>query len=540
MDCKSTNIRNGRISKKICPNCKSDDILTIIEKRKQLKQEFQTTIQDFRYGYYKLKKFLDDCRVHKQELITLRTLGYKHDAKIEHSLLWIYNTVNKVKLEIMNHFQKDFGFIRSRIYRFIDIDTWNPLNFYEIESIINQIKENVNTFKNFVDISLKPMIANLIVLKSKISVIQYYKLIYDEYEEELNLRINELPVCAFKHIHFVKFEDNELPPKRGVLFITNKRIIFIYKKGLINKVKEKLFKIELKSVQNAFITGRIFKKLKIITDKGILVLDGANKILGAIVHYLNIAMNFQNYSNDDNFLIQRLGKIDIEISDLKNNINRYISKILNREEISRENFIIDKNINNRKMNEIFNKNINFEQNNSKILSNIDRVSLNNLKNNAPIVPRPIETNRMSNQMPQMSQLPQMPQPGSINITIPINQNTDGFKMPFAQVLQDHEKYRRDIETKNENINKNSIESISRNTNIIRPHLHNNPSQITTAQTRPIIKLYEDKFAIEKTLENIDRLFNSGKITPEAYFKQYRPLQKELFTIIKLIEEKEKY
>jgi hypothetical protein len=208
-ECKSTNIRKGRLIKKICPNCKSENTMTIIEKRKDLIKTFHDSIKHFKYGYHQLKSFMDVCKLYKQELITLRNLGYKHDGKIEQSLLWIYNTTQKIKKEIMDHFQRDFGFIRSRIYRFVDLDTWNPRNFYEIESIINQIEKNVETFKKYVDHSLKPLNANLRVLKSKISVIQYYKLIFEEYKSDLQLRPNELPVCAFKRITFVKFGDND-------------------------------------------------------------------------------------------------------------------------------------------------------------------------------------------------------------------------------------------------------------------------------------------------------------------------------------------
>ncbi|TFF87978.1 MAG: hypothetical protein EU549_03830, partial [Promethearchaeota archaeon] len=103
MECNSTNIRRGKLSKKICPNCKSDNVLTIIKKRKKLRHDFRGTIRNFKYGYQVLKNFMDECRRHKQELITLRNLGYKHDGKIEQSLLWVYNSTQKLKKGIMNH-----------------------------------------------------------------------------------------------------------------------------------------------------------------------------------------------------------------------------------------------------------------------------------------------------------------------------------------------------------------------------------------------------------------------------------------------------
>ncbi|MHA1269246.1 MAG: hypothetical protein ACTSPY_05610 [Candidatus Helarchaeota archaeon] len=522
MDCKSTNIRMGKVSKKICPNCKSENILTIIEKRKQLIQVFYNTIKDFKYGYFELNKFIEDCKVHKQELITLRNLGYKHDGKIEQSLLWIYNTTQKVKKEIMDHFQRDFNFIRSRIYRFIDLDTWNPLNFYEIESIINQIKNNVNNFKQYVDSLLKPMIANLRVLKSKISVIQYYKIIFDEYSEDIKLRLNELPVCAFKRINFIKFENSELPSKRGVLFLTNKRMIFIIKKGFLKKIKEELFNIELNIIQNAFIRGKIFKKLKILTDTGAIVLDAPEKILNAIIQYINVSMNFRAYSNDDSYLIQRLGSMDIELTDLKNNIYGYLSQLLKKD------IILNNNENIENMVDFSIKNNSFIESKNKPSDIRYNNPVNIPRNN--VAPRhiPLFKQNIPNNIPTIPIRP-MPQPGTINITIPITQGSGNFRQPFAEVISNSKpnNQNRDLDTINRRIGQSNQE---------KPFINRVTPKISTMQTRPIIKLYEDKFAIEKTLENIDKLFNNGRITPEVYFKQYRPLQKELFTINKMIDE----
>jgi hypothetical protein len=126
----------------------------------------------------------------------------------------------------------------------------------------------------------------------------------------------------------------------------------------------------------------------------------------------------------------------------------------------------------------------------------------------------------------------MPQPGSINITIPISQNSSDYQRPVAEVLSDS--------NKQSDRRQNLRAQFYRYRN--KPELDNKyviPEQRkNTSETRPIVKLYEDKFSIEKTLENIETLFNNGRITPEVYFKQYRPLQKELYTIMKMIRDKE--
>ena len=507
MDCKSTNIRKGRLSEKICPNCKSNEILTIMEKRNQLIQTFYKDIMNFKYGYYELNKFMDNCRVYKQELLTLRNLGYKHDAKIEQSLLWIFKTIQKLKSEIMDQFQRNFTFIRSRIYQFIDLDTWNPNNFYEIESIINQIEKNVNSFKKYVDTSLKPMIANLRVLKSKIGVIQYYKLIYDEYKSELHLMINELPVCAFKRMQFVKFGENDLPSKRGVLFITNKRIIFIHKKGFIRKTREELFNLNLSKIQNAKISGRIFKKLKLITNQGTIIFNGQNKVMNAIIHYLDISMHFQEYSTDDNFLVQRIGIMDIELSDLKNNMNNYISQILRKEISIRK----ETHLNNNDLSELYTS-----DNHRNERNRMNKGDLQQIKMNSPPLPK---------NYTNPTQLTQMPRPGSINITIPISQQSRDFQHPIAQVIP------------NSTPISHNIDIFKPEEQVPKPNHTSFIPEVTTIQTRPIIKLFQDKFSLEKTIENIEKLFNTGRISPEVYFKQFRPLQKELFTIIKMIQER---
>jgi len=595
MDCKSTNIRKGILSKKICPNCKSDNIETIIDKRNKLIKDFQRDILNFRYGYVKLKNFIDECKVLRDELITLRNLGYKHDGKIEQSLLWVYNTINKTKNDILYTFQNSFDLIKSKILRFFSIDTWNPKNFYEIETIIEQIREKVNMFKYYVDQSLKPAEDNLKIIKTKISAIQYYKMIYDEYKSELHFITNELPVCAFKRINFIKFENKELPNRRGVLFITNKRLIFIHKKGLIKKVKEELFNIRLNEINNAIITGRIFKKLKIYTNLGTITFKANDKIMSAIIHYLKISMNFTKYSNDDIYLTQRLGELNFEISDLKYNINDYITRILHNDnqnllnnekikflpKINSNN--IDVNINDKKLDEkydsIYNNRAyrNHDEISRYIRENNVRQSNNNLRYQSrshsiassnhhlvesPPMPKNIGNNNFisnnlnnnqnliyktpNNQVhqnyiqPQTPQTSNFPQPGSINITIPIAHNTTPPRPPMAQIVSSQIPFQTQFNNNNFINEKDKPIPITENEYQHRNRNNcENRNEITTLETRPIMKLYEDKFSIEKTLEKIDNLFNNGIITPEVYFKQYRPLLKELYTINKMIEMKEK-
>jgi len=324
----------------------------------------------------------------------------------------------------------------------MDMDTWNPNNFPEIEASIGQIKETSDLFMEYVDNALKPASSNLQLLKSKIKAINYYKLIYEEYKSDLQLRINELPICAFRNIRFKRYEDKNLPSKRGILFITNKRIIFLYKKGIIKKNCEELFNLDLTNVQNAFISGRIFKKLKILTNNGEIILKCADKIIQAVIHYLNISINFKSYSNHDDFLVQRLSTMNIELSDLKDNINAYLSQILTKNvEIKRDLFTNNKHytpIN--RMNELNDQRIpalNRDTGLNRAFINSNQQQLSRFANNGP---SEVCTSRSSYETPPLPRTivpnPQIPMPNSINITIPINQNTNESAPPMARVISE--------------------------------------------------------------------------------------------------------
>jgi len=327
-DCGSLNIEIKLEIHRSCPGCRSSEITPIARKRLELIKQIRDVVSGFKFGYQELKLFLREYRAVRQKTLALRTVGYLHDPVIEQTLLSIYETIKSVSEEILERATQEIDLMRIQLGKYCDSSSWTATDFPQIEMLIKQIQDDVLKYQIYVRKILAQPKKEQGLVQTKLNVIRYYKSIYDEYSEYLNLFPGELPVCAFKDVTFCKSTIQGLRRGSGILFLTDQRLIFIRKKGVIKKKIQRIFNFTFNHILDVSMDGRIFKKLKFILDQGNIWFSTSHRLMEAILDYLNISINFGKYRINDNKVLNTLDQIQLSTKHLEKEIDKKIVQLM--------------------------------------------------------------------------------------------------------------------------------------------------------------------------------------------------------------------
>ena len=336
-ECKSIKYKEATKSIKLCPSCRSNNILTIAKKKKSFIKNIRNSVICLRSGYEKLNNLLSRMEKIKSSLYKLRINGYLHDFSIEKTIFELQETIPIIKDKITLKIHQDHQLLEHQLTNISNINAWIPRNFPSIEAVIGQVIETANSHLKYIDNSFTPLNNKLNSMIKKIKAINFFKKTFDEYQNSLILLPGELPVCAFRKIKFKKSTSEEIKSTKGTLFFTDRRIIFLVKKGILFKKVIKLFDFLFEGFERAIIKGRFFKRIYISLDNGDLVFSSKDEILKAILKYFNIAINFEKYRISDKISTQLNTKFQIDLMSIKNNIETCITNLLNFQNIQNNN-----------------------------------------------------------------------------------------------------------------------------------------------------------------------------------------------------------
>ncbi len=332
--CKSTRYIIGQKRSKNCPGCNQSNITTIAEKKRNLMETSRRLIFQFRDGYRDLYTYLKRLEHIRDKLVNLRTCGFFHDPKIEVIMLKLIKSIQILKNQIIFRVEQDHKILQMPLQKFLDPTKWTPDKFFLLEASLDQIKEIMNNFRFFLEELIGNQYKDLSIAEGKLQAITYYKNIYDEFETLLDILPGELPICAFKELKFKKTSFTNLRPNKGILFLTDRRMIFLRKKGIIFKKHEHSFDFFLEGFERVEIVGRIFKKLKFSLEEGTLKFAAQEKVMRAIKNYYNISTNFEKYRAEAEIPTGILEPIDLDLLDLKEKIEIVITSLLSLNQIS--------------------------------------------------------------------------------------------------------------------------------------------------------------------------------------------------------------
>ncbi|NHI92318.1 MAG: hypothetical protein EAX96_07425 [Candidatus Lokiarchaeota archaeon] len=488
-ECKSVKHKEATKNIKLCPSCRSHDILTIAEKKRNLIKSIRDSAVLLRQGYEKLNSFINRTEKVKSSLYKLRINGYLHEFTIEKILFELYSQIPIIKDKLFLKVRQDYELLKNQLANVSNLKNWVPHNFPSIESTITQVIETARSHSKFVTDTFNPLNKQIAIINSKIEAINYFKNIFDEYQNNLLLLPGELPVCAFKEIKFNKFSNEEIKSKKGTLFFTDRRIIFYMKKGFFFKKLFKHFDLIYEGFEKACIKGRFFKKIYISVDMGELIFSAKPNLLNAILKYFNVAINFEKYRVSDKVSPRIFDKKEFELMDLKNSIETCITNLLNFQNMRPQ--IIENQIQFRRpvFQSIKNQNQGFRRqatinNTFEDFNEPKESDMNNFFEgyNTPIEPF---------------------QTGNI---------FDGYETP-TEPIQSRNVYsgiNQPIQSREENfaINKDQI----------------------------VLKLERERFIVENTISSLEDKYHKGFISSEDFLRYYKINQEKLFRITEQLEE----
>lgn len=331
-DCKSREITILTKYVKICPECGSTEIVDFAEEQATLKMNFRKLCLELKYGYLKLNRIAHSFDLIKRGLVFLRRSRFLNYPVIEKVLIDVFNEFHLIKMRILGKVEEIGNLILSMAPRFSVGAQFKVQELPFLRGVLTRIETELKNYKNYVDestIEVTEKLAKVEVLVS--SIYQHYQE-FRKYRDFLSLDMDENPIYGISGAKFLGLNTIQVPKGEGMLFLTNKRLIFLSEKGIFKKSFHKLFEVPLNRISDVEIKGKLKKRLIVKYSDGDLVFSFPSKMLQLARDYIRIALDFKNYSLRDPKVVSRVNSLTLETSDLKTKIKDILKRIRRAEE----------------------------------------------------------------------------------------------------------------------------------------------------------------------------------------------------------------
>ncbi|MEM3586076.1 MAG: B-box zinc finger protein [Candidatus Jordarchaeaceae archaeon] len=324
--CGSIYIRTGIRKWKLCPNCNSSIVKTVTDKAIELKKAVVDSINSLIYGYELLKDFLRRLKEARSRLVFLRRRRFIHYPKMEEMLLSLFQEIVSIKRRIEARAQQVLNVVQAQLIDFSYTENWSPSLFPQIQTAVDRISADINEYKLYSKELLATPEKNLGAINSTIKLLNFHLNLFEEHREKINLEISEKPVAAIPGVKYTGSSFLSLESSTGILFFTDKRLIFLREKGMLKKSYLKHFDFPLKLFKIGK-EGSIRKKVSFEGLQGDIKFSAPKNILEAIEKYAELAKNFDKNSIKDKDQITKLENIEVTLEDLKKELNKKIRSV---------------------------------------------------------------------------------------------------------------------------------------------------------------------------------------------------------------------
>lgn len=326
-DCGSTYVRTGTKKWKLCPNCNSNIVKSILDKRVELNKAFNENVRNLTYGYELLHDFSRRLKETRKRLIFLRHRGYLHYPQMEEKLISLFQEIISIKKKIESRAQQVFYVVNTQHIDFSYPDNWSPYDFPQIQTAMDRITADITEYKKYIeDLMAKPE-KSFSEVVHLVKILNFHWKYFEEHREKIDLDISEKPVAAIPEVKYAGSSFLNLEKCKGILIFTDKKLVFLREKGIRNKSYLKHFEFPLKNFKFGK-EGSILKKASFESQQGDLKFSTSKKALDAVGIYFELAKNFALNSIKDENQTKKLESQEITIDDLKRELNKKILSIL--------------------------------------------------------------------------------------------------------------------------------------------------------------------------------------------------------------------
>jgi ribosomal protein L37AE/L43A len=588
-DCGKENIHQINQLLKSCPKCHSTVIINIYEKKDNLEKLFLDLIKRARDFLDPLNELVNNLTYLRQKVFNARASPIRcfHFPHMESELLSLFKLFIYARDNIQEKISILFHHISLNKDYFFDINSQPNSNVIIIEDILENLTRNYNSIDTYVKSNVNTINESLSSIQKNLKFIDKISSYFNKYKKYLNLAEDEKPIYAIhaKLANGLNSHD-KFKKNRGMLFITNFDLSFVHEYGRFKKKKELDFKAPVKDLTKLKIKGRVFKRLYIEFAYGRYEFSLLPNSITAVKDYIILARNFQESIIFDEDSSKKLNEIDLDLMELMNYIEEAITSFFSSK-ISRvsddyacaqhpSNFPSSQTINppyfynpdpninmtqhhaqnpyqlrnntpqypySNNMQPVYSLNPYFDQRQPSCIQ--DDFYIQNLYNpkrvqNYPsplfidgyqnqsnsledkeLLYRKLEQFQKSNPNPQASFNPDP------NLFIDRNKSLGFYNHLNRKSFPSFEDYSRFHLSQLFNGNEDQYLDKSYPKNI---------SRRAKTKLKKMHELEEERYGIEETLKALDDKFEQGIISEADYFRNYKNLQKQIYSIEKKIDE----
>jgi hypothetical protein len=327
-DCGKKNIVKVNQTLKSCPKCNSHQIINIYEKKEDLEKKFLDLIKDVRLFINPIREILTKLYKIRQEIYKARDPPIKcyHFPKMESDLLALFKLFKYVYDNLYEKINHHFQQLSLNKEYFFDIYSQPNSNITIIEGILDNLLRFYNAIDEFIVKNVKTFNESIEPFEKNLKFIDKINSYFLSYKKFLNLAEYEKPVYALyaKLLNGLNTEER-LKKKKGILFITNLDLSFVYEHGVMKKKEEIIFKAPVNDLIRIKEKGKVIKKLYLEFEYGKYEFTLPSKAISRVIEYILLARTFDESTIIDNESVKKLQQIDIQINNLLNFIEESIN-----------------------------------------------------------------------------------------------------------------------------------------------------------------------------------------------------------------------
>ncbi len=327
-ECESEEVGKGRKVEEICPQCHSLRIQNIEEKRRSIAQQLRAAIKQLHYGHTKIREFNNALTAAKRLLYSLRMANFLHYKWLEDNIESLQEETVALKNRVMNQAEIVAKRIAAETKGLIDYTRWTTEQFPFIEGVTNRVMQIGERYKRNVDDALQTARAALEDITKQLEGLDYYRKRFAGFYEVTELAVNELPVCALPDIRIAGSDFLRNVKANGILYITNRRIVFIAEIGLMRKKMEVIFDFPLMYLTSIEEDGRFRKRLILRMKQGDIKIACNEQTQKVLPDYVEIGRRFERYQQTDLQRVRKIEQTDTNMSDVRIKIETLVHSLL--------------------------------------------------------------------------------------------------------------------------------------------------------------------------------------------------------------------
>ncbi|MHA1805653.1 MAG: LIM domain-containing protein, partial [Promethearchaeota archaeon] len=578
-ECHSEKLLKISRVEKSCPKCHSMKIINLFEKKDSLEQKFLELITRSRELLPPLREVLEKWTLVKQKIKEARAPPIKcyHFPNMETELISLYQAFSRLKNDVVEKLRIHFHHLSVNEEFFFNIYAQPNSNIKIIEGILENLSRSFHSIQEYMETTIPPIIEGINSHEKKLQFIEKIKKYFSAYKRFLSLAENEKAVYAIpaKLVNGNNNGQDIFNKKRGMLFITNYDLSFIHEYGIIKKKQELIIKVPVNDINRIREKGLFFKKLYLEFSYGTYEFALPPKSVSRVIEYILLARAFDETVLRNLESVKKLDSITISLNNLSHFIENAINTFYNRkckfnEKINNSAHGYNKDL--IKKNSFFNKKAGFG---NERISHRDRYfTCNDYQNNFESIPG---EEALKSEFASENQK-QDPWMWDSDFYVPpawkwtrnkefarkkdlinkLKRNQENMS-PYSR---SNEFYREDFinpdinaqEFRDYNV-KNNPENIFQEREKCGPFYQdlrkNHLSEYFTPEYSPkeasstfvrkfnrssmehVKKLHElrkKEYALRETLKELSNKFDQGSLSKQDYFKTYRSLQEEIFSL----------